>query len=157
EVHPQDDAVAAAGREAQQRGSEEPAHGCIVHQGARCFPARRGTMAHTAAIIGGTGYGGAEILRHLLRHPDVRLARVTAADNIGKNVGEVHLNLAGLSDLVFEEMPARDAAKGCDVVFLALPHRTSAKVAMELFETGVKIVDLSGDFRLRDAAAYQRD
>jgi N-acetyl-gamma-glutamyl-phosphate/LysW-gamma-L-alpha-aminoadipyl-6-phosphate reductase len=114
-------------------------------------------MAIRAAIIGGTGYGGAEILRHLLRHPQVSVARITAADNIGKPVGEVHLNLLGQTDLVFEELPAKEAVRGCDIAFMALPHRVSAKVAMELFETGVRIVDLSGDFRLRDPAAYRRD
>jgi N-acetyl-gamma-glutamyl-phosphate reductase len=114
-------------------------------------------MSHRAAIIGGTGYGGAEILRHILVHPEVEVVRVTAADNIGKKVGEVHQNLYGLSDLVFEELPAREAVRGCDIAFMALPHRVSAKVAMELFETGVRIIDLSGDFRLRDPAAYQRD
>jgi N-acetyl-gamma-glutamyl-phosphate reductase len=114
-------------------------------------------MRHKIAIIGGTGYGGAEILRHLLRHPAVEVARVTAADNIGKEVGEVHQNLYGLSPLRFEDVGAREAADGCDVVFLALPHKTSAKVAMELFGSGVRIIDLSGDFRLRTAAAYRRD
>jgi N-acetyl-gamma-glutamyl-phosphate reductase len=114
-------------------------------------------MAYRAAVIGGTGYGGAEILRHLLRHPEVQVVRVTAADNLGRVLGEVHQNLAGLTDLVFEEMPAHKAALGCDVVFLALPHKTSARVAMELFDLGVRIIDLSGDFRLRDAAAYRRD
>ena len=57
-----------------------------------------------AVLIGGTGYGGAELLRRLLFHPDVEMARVTAADNIGKKVGEVHFNLAGLTDLTFQEM-----------------------------------------------------
>lgn len=114
-------------------------------------------MAYRAAIIGGTGYGGAEILRHLLRHPEVELVRVTAADNLGKPIGEVHQNLYGRTDLVFEALSAKDAARGCDVVFLALPHKTSAQVAMELFDTGVRIIDLSGDFRLGTAAEYTRD
>lgn len=108
-----------------------------------------------AALIGGTGYGGAEILRRLLFHPHVEVVRVTAADNIGKKIGEVHLNLAGLSDLRFEELPPKEVVKGVDVVFLAMPHRVTAKVALELLDTGVRIVDLSGDFRLRSADDYR--
>lgn len=108
-----------------------------------------------AALIGGTGYGGAEILRRLLFHPHVEVVRVTAADNIGKTIGEVHLNLAGLSDLRFEELPPKEVVKDVDVVFLAMPHKITAKVALELLDTGVRIVDLSGDFRLRDADAYR--
>ncbi len=107
------------------------------------------------ALIGGTGYGGAEILRRLLFHPQVEVVRVTAADNIGKKVGEVHFNLAGLTELRFEQLPPKEAAAGVDVVFLAMPHKTTAKVAMELFDLPVKIVDLSGDFRLRSAAEYK--
>lgn len=108
-----------------------------------------------AALIGGTGYGGAEILRRLLFHPHVEVVRVTAADNIGKKIGEVHLNLAGLSDLRFEELPPKEVVKGVDVVFLAMPHRITAKVALKLLDTGVRIVDLSGDFRLRSADDYR--
>jgi N-acetyl-gamma-glutamyl-phosphate reductase len=108
-----------------------------------------------AALIGGTGYGGAEILRRLLFHPHVEVVRVTAADNIGKTIGEVHLNLAGLSDLRFEEMAPKDVAEGVDVVFLAMPHRITAQVALQLVDLPVKIVDLSGDFRLRSLEAYR--
>lgn len=113
-------------------------------------------MKAKAAIIGATGYGGAELLRSLLFHPHVEVIRTTAVDNVGRRVGDVHLSLASSSDLVIEQMPPRDAADGADLVFLALPHKVTAKVAMELFETGVRIVDLSGDFRLRDAASYER-
>ena len=108
-----------------------------------------------AVLIGGTGYGGAEILRRLLFHPEVEVIRVTAADNIGKSVGEVHFNLAGLTDLKFEQLEPREAARGADVVFLAMPHKVTARVAMELFDLPVRIVDLSGDFRLENLAQYE--
>jgi len=109
-----------------------------------------------AVLIGGTGYGGAEILRRLLFHPQVEVMRVTAADNIGKKVGDVHLNLAGLTDLTFQELAPEQAVAGADVAFLAMPHKTTAKVVQAILPSGVRIVDLSGDFRLRDPAAYER-
>ena len=109
-----------------------------------------------AVLIGGTGYGGAELLRRLLFHPEVEVARVTAADNIGKSVGDVHFNLAGLSDLTFQQMAPAEAVAGMDVAFLAMPHKVTAKVVQEILPSGVRIVDLSGDFRLEDVAAYEK-
>lgn len=109
-----------------------------------------------AVVIGGTGYGGAEILRRLLFHPNVEVIRVTAVDNIGKKVGDVHFNLAGLTDLSFLQMAPAEAVAGADVAFLAMPHKTTAKVVLEILASGVRIVDLSGDFRLRDPAAYAK-
>lgn len=107
------------------------------------------------ALIGGTGYGGAEILRRLLFHPEVELTRISAADNIGKAVGDVHMNLAGLTDLRFEQLSPKEAAAGAEVVFLAMPHKTTAKVAMQLFDLPVRIIDLSGDFRLDSEEEYK--
>lgn len=110
---------------------------------------------YKAAIIGGTGYGGAELCRQLLQHADVSLERVVAIDNVGKNLGEVHYNLRDRTDLVFEEMSPTDAADGMDIVLLGLPHKVSATMTPELLETGTKIVDMSGDFRLRDLETYE--
>src|SRR5690349_2077784 len=106
-----------------------------------------------AAIIGGSGYGAAEMLRRLLIHPDVEVARVASIDLVGKPVSAAHPNLTGLTDLRFEDLAPADAARGCDVALLALPHKVTAAKVPELVELGVKIVDMSGDFRLRDAAA----
>jgi N-acetyl-gamma-glutamyl-phosphate/LysW-gamma-L-alpha-aminoadipyl-6-phosphate reductase len=107
-----------------------------------------------AAIIGGTGYGGAELIRLLITHPGVELVRVTSIDSVGEPLEAVHRNL-GKTGLVFEKMEPKYAAEGVDVVFLALPHKVSATLGDTLAGLSAKIVDLSGDFRLRDAAAYK--
>jgi [amino group carrier protein]-6-phospho-L-2-aminoadipate/5-phospho-L-glutamate reductase len=109
-----------------------------------------------AAIIGGSGYGGAEMARRLLMHPDVELVRVASIDHVGEPLGAVHPNLDGVTDLVFEDLAPAEAAKGCDVALLALPHKVTAAKVPELIAAGVKIVDMSGDFRLRDAAVYEK-
>jgi N-acetyl-gamma-glutamyl-phosphate/LysW-gamma-L-alpha-aminoadipyl-6-phosphate reductase len=109
-----------------------------------------------AAIIGGSGYGAAEMLRRLLIHPEVEVVRVSSIDLVGEPVWAAHPNLTGLTDLVLENIAPAEAAKGCDVALLALPHKITASKVPELIELGVKIVDMSGDFRLRDAAAYRR-
>ncbi|HLK89412.1 MAG TPA: N-acetyl-gamma-glutamyl-phosphate reductase [Polyangia bacterium] len=107
-----------------------------------------------AAVIGGTGYGGAEMIRRLLIHPDVELVRVVAVDHVGEPLGAVHPPLTGRSALVFENVPPAEAAEGCDVALLGLPHKVSAHHAPAILATGAKVVDMSGDFRLRDPAAY---
>ena len=109
-----------------------------------------------AAIIGGSGYGGAEMARRLLMHPDVELVRVASIDHVGEPLGAVHPNLDGVTDLKLEDVPPAEAARGCDVALLALPHKVTAAKVPELIAAGVKIVDMSGDFRLRDAAAYEK-
>jgi N-acetyl-gamma-glutamyl-phosphate/LysW-gamma-L-alpha-aminoadipyl-6-phosphate reductase len=109
-----------------------------------------------AAVIGGSGYGGAELIRRLLMHPNVELARVASIDFVGERLSVVHPNLEGQTDLTFEGVPPAEAARGMDVVLLGLPHTVSAKSMPELIRTGARIVDLSGDFRLRDPMAYEK-
>jgi LysW-gamma-L-alpha-aminoadipyl-6-phosphate/LysW-L-glutamyl-5-phosphate reductase len=109
-----------------------------------------------AAIIGGSGYGGAELARRLLMHPDVELVRVASIDHVGEPLGAVHPNLDGTTELVFEDLAPAEAAKGCDVALLALPHKVTAAKVPELITAGVKIVDMSGDFRLREVALYEQ-
>jgi LysW-gamma-L-alpha-aminoadipyl-6-phosphate/LysW-L-glutamyl-5-phosphate reductase len=109
-----------------------------------------------AAIIGGSGYGGAEMARRLLMHPDVELVRVASIDHVGEPLGAVHPNLDGATELKFEDLTPAQAAEGCDVALLALPHKVTAAKVPELIAAGVKIVDMSGDFRLRDLAAYEK-
>jgi N-acetyl-gamma-glutamyl-phosphate/LysW-gamma-L-alpha-aminoadipyl-6-phosphate reductase len=109
-----------------------------------------------ASVLGGSGYGGAELIRRLLLHPEVDLLRVASVDHVGQPLGAAHPSLTGRTTLHFENLAPAAAAAGCDVVLLGLPHRVSAQVAPALLAAGVKIVDMSGDFRLRDAAAYKR-
>jgi N-acetyl-gamma-glutamyl-phosphate reductase len=111
---------------------------------------------YKAAVIGGSGYGGAELIRRLLLHPQVELVRVASVDYVGESLSSAHPNLEGLTELVFEEIPPEKAAEGMDVVLLGLPHKVSAHKVPAIMKTGARIVDLSGDFRLRDPAAYKR-
>ncbi len=109
-----------------------------------------------AAVIGGSGYGGGELIRRLLVHPDVELVRVASVDFIGEPLSTVHPNLEGQTDQVFQGLSPEEAAQGMDVVLLGLPHKVSATKMPALMATGARVVDLSGDFRLRDAAVYKR-
>jgi len=112
---------------------------------------------HRAAVVGGSGYGGAELVRRLLVHPDVELVRVASIDLVGEPLSAADPALEGRTDLVFESLAPAEAARGVDVVLLGLPHGVSATKVPELAAIpGLRVVDMSGDFRLRDAAAYAR-
>ena len=101
-------------------------------------------------IFGGSGYGGSELLRILLSHPEAEVALVTANEHAGKPVGDVHRNLYGLTDLSFQKAPDDPGGlKDLDCIFLALPHGQAMQVVPQL-PSSAKVIDLSGDFRLRD-------
>jgi N-acetyl-gamma-glutamyl-phosphate reductase len=105
------------------------------------------------AILGGSGYGGSELLRILLFHPKVEIGFVTANEHAGKSVGEVHRNLLGLTDLKFVQQP--ESFDHTDCVFLALPHGQAMSIVPNL-PKGIKAIDLSGDFRLRDQSTFEQ-
>jgi len=105
-------------------------------------------------IFGGSGYGGAELLRILLFHPDVEIKLVTANEHARKAVSDVHRNLHGLTDLTFTTAPEDVASlNDLDCVFLALPHGQALEIVPRL-PAHVRVIDLSGDFRLRDAREF---
>lgn len=106
-----------------------------------------------AAIIGGSGYAGGELLRLLLDHPHVEVTQVSSESNVAKYVHFVHPNLRGLTRLKFCQ--ASDVHK-CDVLFVALPHGEAQRRMPELVALAPRIIDLSSDFRLRDPAHYAR-
>jgi len=116
-------------------------------------PARPRTVR--AAIVGGTGYGGMELLRLLLEHPHVKVTAITSRSESGP-VGEVHPHLRGFTELQFSAGRAVDLARENDVLFFATPHGVSAREAPAVLDAApaVRVVDLSGDFRLDSAEAY---
>src|SRR6266567_2246494 len=120
---------------------------------------RKGSQERKAlikiGILGGSGYGGSELLRILLFHPEVKVMLVTANEHAGKRVDAVHPNLAKLTDLKFDSMPDPRELKGLDCVFLALPHGQAMEIAPSL-PGSLKAVDLSGDFRLNDRNVFKQ-
>ncbi len=108
------------------------------------------------AIFGGSGYGGSELLRILLFHPNAEIVLVTANEHAGKAVGEVHKNLSGLTDLRFEKAPEDlSALENFDVAFFALPHGQALKLVPQMPDS-VKVIDLSGDFRIGEAEVFRK-
>ena len=113
-------------------------------------------MKIRVAIFGGSGYGGSELLRILLFHPDTEIALVTANEHAGKRVSDVHRNLMGLTDLEFVTAPSDlSALEDIDVAFFALPHGQALDLVPKL-PANVKAIDLSGDFRIDDADVFAK-
>ena len=108
-----------------------------------------------AAVVGGSGYTGAEMVRLLARHPAVELALLTSRQEAGRKVSALYPQLRGVVD---QEFLAPDQAPlaECDVVFFATPAGVAQQMAPALLEAGARIIDLSADFRLRDAALWEQ-
>jgi len=106
-------------------------------------------------IIGGTGYTGSELLRILLRHPQVELAAITSRAEAGQPVSGLFPNLRGATDLYFSDPGSTDLA-ACQVVFSATPNGVAMTQAEELLESGARLIDISADFRIRDRATWEQ-
>jgi LysW-gamma-L-alpha-aminoadipyl-6-phosphate/LysW-L-glutamyl-5-phosphate reductase len=109
-----------------------------------------------AGVLGGSGFAGAEIVRHLIAHPDVELVRVCAADHVGEPISAALPHLEGRTSLVFENPPPERAVEGLDVVLMGLPHGASIDVVERVIDRDVRVIDMSGAFRLKDLKAYER-
>jgi N-acetyl-gamma-glutamyl-phosphate reductase len=108
-------------------------------------------MAYRAAVVGGSGYTGAELLRLLADHPDIEVVSVTAESNVGSAVAEQFPSLAAAYPRLVYAPLATDELAGLDVVFLALPHGQSQAMAADLVDAVGHVVDLGADFRLPQA------
>ncbi|HEY1075336.1 MAG TPA: N-acetyl-gamma-glutamyl-phosphate reductase [Fontimonas sp.] len=106
-------------------------------------------------IVGGTGYTGAELLRLLAQHPHVQVTALTSRKEAGLRADALFPHLRGHCELQFEA-PDVERLKHCDAVFFATPHGTAMQMAPELVAAGVRVIDLSADFRLKDLASFKR-
>lgn len=103
-------------------------------------------MALKVGILGASGYGGAELLRRLLSHPEVTVSGIASRQFLGQPVSAAWPQLAGVSDLVFADTD--EVIAGCDVLFCATPHAETAPLVKRALEAGKEVIDLSADFRL---------
>jgi len=114
-------------------------------------------MGLHVAVIGAAGYAGGELLRLLSQHPEVNDYIATSRSQAGMRVGEVHPALAAVSDATFSDASPAEAAARRDVVFLALEHGESSKIAAEVLNSGAGLViDLAADFRVQDLTLYEK-
>jgi len=107
-------------------------------------------------VIGGSGYVGGELIRLLLPHPKVELTTITSRANAGEFIFTVHPNLRAATQLKFTPPNMSQIADNCDLVFAAMPHGKSLELVPQLLETGVKVIDMSADYRLNNPSDYDR-
>lgn len=109
-------------------------------------------------LAGVTGYAGMELVRLLVGHPGLELVRATSRSEAGKRLEDLYPFLQGfpMGELVVTPSDPDDLAASCRLVFLAVPHGAAMDMAGQLVDRGVKVVDLSADFRLRASAVYEQ-
>ncbi|MFH0827275.1 MAG: N-acetyl-gamma-glutamyl-phosphate reductase [Candidatus Omnitrophota bacterium] len=109
-----------------------------------------------AGIVGATGYAGEELIDLLLRHPLVRITHISAKIDKPRKVSEIFPRFKNKIELTCQHPNPKDIVAVCDVVFLALPHTVSMEIAPFLLKHGKKVIDLSADYRLKDAKIYKK-
>ncbi len=112
-------------------------------------------MTINVGVVAASGYAGGEAVRILANHPEVNLNYITSRSLIGKYFHTTYPNFRKILDLKYEEYSIKKVQEKCDVLFLATPHGVSQEMVPEILETGIKIIDLSADFRLKDKEIYK--
>ena len=107
-------------------------------------------------ILGATGYTALELIKILLRHPDVRFTRLTSRADHGMPIGDCHPALRGQLDLQLVDFDRDDFCEHVDVAFSCLPHAAASPIVRQLLENGLKVVDFSADYRLNDIQTYDQ-
>jgi len=109
----------------------------------------------SVGIVGGTGYTGVELLRLLLRHPNVQVNVLTSRTEDGRRVDDMFPSLRGHTELKYSDLNI-DELKKCDVVFFATPHGVAMQHAQQLLAANTKVIDLAADFRLQNLAQFEK-
>ena len=108
-------------------------------------------------IVGAKGFAGEELIKLLLKHPKVEItALADKMDGVSQDITSIYPYLEGKLDLPCEELDVAKVAAKCDLVFLALPHKISQGIAADFIKAGKKVIDLSADFRIKDAKVYEQ-
>jgi N-acetyl-gamma-glutamyl-phosphate reductase len=134
----------------------------VVKQSIEAGPSRTGVVLSGSkakvAVVGASGYAGEELVRLLLRHPQANLVAATSRQLAGKTLAQVFPRFSHdekARQLRFAESEPAQLAQMAEIIFLALPHGVSAEIARSLVDVGVRVIDLSADFRIRDLNVYK--
>ena len=107
-------------------------------------------------VVGASGYVGGEILRLLVSHPHAEISMVTSRQYVGEYISRIQPSLKGFTDLTFSELDYDKLTDKCDLVFTAVPHGTAVDIVKALYDRGMKVIDLSADYRLHNPADYDK-
>ena len=107
-------------------------------------------------VVGASGYVGGETLRLLVNHPQVEITAVTSRQHVGQYLHRIQPSLKGFTDMVFSELDYDKMSDRCDIVITAVPHGNASEIVKAFYDRGIRVIDLSADFRLHDPEAYDK-
>lgn len=107
-------------------------------------------------VIGASGYVGGEVLRLLVNHPDVEITAVTSRKHAGQYLHRIQPSLKGFTDLTFSELDYDKLSDKCDLIITAVPHGNATEIVKAFYDRGIRIIDLSADYRLHNPDDYTK-